>query len=167
MKKELSQWKNCDYIITISFTDKEKAWVKNHVLEHFAKDVKINPSTNSVYATNFYENGTALSSKYALNENFGKGTTTYLYIKSADFPTGSGSTASIQYNNAVDGTKLYVWYSVCNSSSILDIHPTETQVTTATGQVWRYLGPTVYAGSGLGHYGAAPTGILGLFRRES
>ena len=41
MKKELSQWKNCDYIITISFTDKEKAWVKNHVLEHFAKDVKI------------------------------------------------------------------------------------------------------------------------------
>ena len=124
------------------------------------------PWTNA-YAVNIYENGTALSSKYALNENFGKGTTTYLYIKSADFPTGSGSTASIQYNNAVDGTKLYVWYSVCNSSSILDIHPTETQVTTATGQVWRYLGPTVYAGSGLGHYGAAPTGILGLFRRES
>lgn len=119
-----------------------------------------------VYATNFYENGTALSSKYALNENFGKGTTTYLYIKAADFPTGSGVSSTIHYNNVVDGTKLYVWYSVCNSSNILGIYPTATQVTTATGQVWRYLGPTVYA-VGLGNYGAAPEGILGLFRRES
>ena len=122
------------------------------------------PWTNT-YAVNFYENGTALSSKYALNENFGKGMTTYLYIKSTDFPTGSSNKA-IQYNDVVDGTKLYVWYSVCNSSSILDIHPTATKVTSETGQVWRYLGPTIYA-AGLGHDGASPTGILGLFRRES
>ena len=123
------------------------------------------PWTNT-YAVNFYENGTALSSKYALNENFGKGTTTYLYIKSADFPTGTGSTASIQYNDVVDGTKLYVWYSVCNQNSVLATNPSATQVTTVTGQVWRYLGPTIYA-AGLGSYGASPTGILGLFRRES
>lgn len=132
----------------------------------FAKDVKINPGTNSVYATNFYENGTALSSKYALNENFGKGTTTYLYIKTTDFPTGSGSGASIQYNDVVDGTKLYVWYSVCSSSSVLATNPSAARVTGSTGQVWRYLGPTIYA-VGLGNYGASPTGILGLFRRES
>lgn len=123
------------------------------------------PWTNT-YAVNFYENGTALSSKYALNENFGKGTTTYLYIKSADFPTGSGSGAAIQYNDVVDGTKLYVWYSVCNQNSVLATKPSAAQVTTVTGQVWRYLGPTIYA-AGLGSYGASPTGILGLFRRES
>ena len=120
----------------------------------------------NAYAVNIYENGTALSSKYVINENFGKGTTTWLYIKTTDFPTGSGSSASIQYNDAVDGTKLYVWLGVCSSSSILSMDLTAARVTGSTGQVWRYLGPTIYA-VGLGNYGASPTGILGLFRRES
>lgn len=155
---------NNTYPVLISGT--ANATANASTAPYFAKGVKINPSTNSVYATNFYEDGTALSSKYVINENFGKGTTTWLYIKATDFPTGSGPGASIQYNDAVDGTKLYVWLGVCGSSSILSITLTAAQVTGSTGQVWRYLGPTIYA-AGLGNYGASPTGILGLFRRES
>ena len=107
------------------------------------------------------------NSKYVLNENFGKGTTIPLFIKANDFPNAPGtSSASIDYNSAVDGTKLYVWDATCNSSSIIGFHPTLTKVTTKTGQLWRYLGVTVYA-SGLGPAAADPIGILGLFRRES
>ena len=102
-----------------------------------------------------------------MNENFGKGTTIPLFIKANDFPNAPGtSSASIDYNSAVDGTKLYVWDATCNSSSIIGFHPTLTKVTTKTGQLWRYLGVTVYA-SGLGPAAADPIGILGLFRRES
>ena len=121
----------------------------------------------ALYATTVYEGGTALSSKYTVNENFGKGTTIPLFIKADDFPNAPGtSSASIDYNSAVDGTKLYVWDATCNSSSIIGFHPTLTKVTTKTGQLWRYLGTTVHA-AGLGPAAADPIGILGLFRRES
>ena len=41
MEKQLTQWKQCNYQVTFTFTDAEKAGVKNHVLEHFAKDMNI------------------------------------------------------------------------------------------------------------------------------
>lgn len=41
MNKQLSQGNNCDYVITMSFTDAEKAGVRTHVLEHFAKDMNV------------------------------------------------------------------------------------------------------------------------------
>lgn len=41
MNKKLTEGKNCDFIITVSFWDEDKAKVKNHVLEHFANDMKI------------------------------------------------------------------------------------------------------------------------------
>lgn len=41
MQTELTKGKKCNYEITLSFTDAEKAGVKNHVLEHFAKDMNI------------------------------------------------------------------------------------------------------------------------------
>ena len=41
MEKQLTQWKQCNYQVTFTFTDTEKAGVKNHVLEHFAKDMNI------------------------------------------------------------------------------------------------------------------------------
>jgi len=40
MEKQLTQGKQCNYQVTFTFTDAEKAGVKNHVLEHFAKDMK-------------------------------------------------------------------------------------------------------------------------------
>ncbi len=41
MEKQLTQGKQCNYQVTFTFTDAEKAGVKNHVLEHFAKDMNI------------------------------------------------------------------------------------------------------------------------------
>lgn len=41
MNKKLTEGKNCDYIITVSFWDEDKSKVRWHVLEHFAKDMKI------------------------------------------------------------------------------------------------------------------------------
>lgn len=41
MNKKLAEGKNCDYIITVSFWDEDKSKVRWHVLEHFAKDMKI------------------------------------------------------------------------------------------------------------------------------
>lgn len=41
MEKQLTQGKQCNYQVTFTFTDTEKAGVKNHVLEHFAKDMNI------------------------------------------------------------------------------------------------------------------------------
>ncbi len=41
MNKQLSQGNNCDYLVTMSFTDAEKASVRTHVLEHFAKDMNV------------------------------------------------------------------------------------------------------------------------------
>ncbi|MDO4713342.1 MAG: trigger factor [bacterium] len=41
MEKKLVQGQNSSYQITVSFTDAEKAGVKNTVLEHFAKDMNI------------------------------------------------------------------------------------------------------------------------------
>lgn len=41
MNKQLIQGENCDYIVTMTFTDAEKAGVRSHVLEHFAKDINI------------------------------------------------------------------------------------------------------------------------------
>lgn len=41
MEKQLTQWKQCNYQVTFTFTNAEKAGVKNHVLEHFAKDMNI------------------------------------------------------------------------------------------------------------------------------
>ena len=41
MEKQLTQGKQCNYQVTFTFTDVEKAGVKNHVLEHFAKDMNI------------------------------------------------------------------------------------------------------------------------------
>lgn len=41
MNKQITQGKNCDYLVSMSFTEAEKAGVKNHVLEHFAKDMNI------------------------------------------------------------------------------------------------------------------------------
>lgn len=41
MEKQLTQWKQCNYQVTFTFTDAEKAGVKNHVLEHFARDMNI------------------------------------------------------------------------------------------------------------------------------
>ena len=41
MNKKLTEGKNCDYIITVNFWDEDKSKVRGHVLEHFAKDMKI------------------------------------------------------------------------------------------------------------------------------
>ena len=41
MNKKLTEGKNCDYIITVNFWDEDKSKVRSHVLEHFAKDMKI------------------------------------------------------------------------------------------------------------------------------
>ena len=41
MNKKLTEGKNCDYIITVNFWDEDKSKVRWHVLEHFAKDMKI------------------------------------------------------------------------------------------------------------------------------
>lgn len=41
MNKQLSQGNNCDYLVTMTFTDAEKAGVRSHVLEHFAKDMNV------------------------------------------------------------------------------------------------------------------------------
>ena len=41
MQTELTKGKKCNYEITLSFTDAEKAGVRTHVLEHFAKDMNI------------------------------------------------------------------------------------------------------------------------------
>ena len=41
MEKQLTQGKQCNYQVTFTFIDAEKAGVKNHVLEHFAKDMNI------------------------------------------------------------------------------------------------------------------------------
>ena len=41
MEKQLTQGKQCNYQVTFTFTDAEEAGVKNHVLEHFAKDMNI------------------------------------------------------------------------------------------------------------------------------
>ena len=41
MQTELTKGKKCNYEITLSFTDAEKAGVRTHVLEHFAKDMNV------------------------------------------------------------------------------------------------------------------------------
>ena len=41
MEKQLTQGKQCNYQVTFTFTDAEKAGVKNHVLDHFAQDIHI------------------------------------------------------------------------------------------------------------------------------
>lgn len=41
MEKQITQGKQCNYQVTFSFTDAEKAGVRSHVLEHFAKDMNV------------------------------------------------------------------------------------------------------------------------------
>lgn len=41
MQTELTKGKKCDYLVNLSFTDAEKAGVRTHVLEHFAKDMNV------------------------------------------------------------------------------------------------------------------------------
>ena len=41
MNKKLTEGKNCDYVITVNFWDEDKSKVRGHVLEHFARDMKM------------------------------------------------------------------------------------------------------------------------------
>lgn len=41
MNKKLTEGKNCDYVVTVSFWNEDKSKVRSHVLEHFAQDMKV------------------------------------------------------------------------------------------------------------------------------
>ena len=41
MDKKLTAWKKSDYVVTVSFSDTDKEKVRGHVLNHFAKDMKV------------------------------------------------------------------------------------------------------------------------------
>lgn len=41
MEKKLTAWTKSDYVISLSITDEDKARVRTHVLNHFAKDMKV------------------------------------------------------------------------------------------------------------------------------